>query len=200
MKVVRREFRGVTPKAGRRGFTLIEIMVVVAIMAIVLTMGVPLVYRLSHKEPMRKATADLVELLSNARAQAILRSSTSEVIFRPHDGVATLGGGAAPAPRQPQRGDELPADSSIPGNTGPTSKSAVQLPEGVRIVMLAIDQMDRVDQENVRVRFYPNGTCDEMFMIYEGDGQQRGITLEVTTSLASTLDERELQEWRYRAQ
>ena len=39
-----------------------------------------------------------------------------------------------------------------------------------------------------------------MFMIYEGNGQQRGITLEVTTGLASTLTSKELQEWRNRAQ
>ena len=84
-------------------------MVVVAIMAIVLAMGVPLVYQLGHKEPMRKATADLVELFSNARAQAILQNTRTEVVFRPHEGTATLGGGSAPAPRQPQRGDEMPA-------------------------------------------------------------------------------------------
>lgn len=191
---------GAVPGVRRAGFTLIEIMVVVAIMAIVMTMGVPLVYRLAHKEPMRKATADLVELLSNARARAILQSSTTEVVFKPHDGTATLGGGAAPAPREPRRGDEMPAETRIAGSTGPTSITSVQLPEGVRIQMLAIDQMDRMDYETVRVRFYPNGTCDEMFMVYEGDGQQRGITLEVTTGLASTLNEQELQEWRNRAQ
>jgi len=175
-------------------------MVVVGIMAIVLTMGVPLVYRLSHKEPLRKATSDLVELFSNARAQAILQSARTEVVFRPLDGTATLGGGAAPAPRAARRGDEQPGETRIPGSTGPTSTSSVQLPESVRILMLAIDQMDRMEQETVTVRFYPNGTCDEMFMIYEGDGQQRGITLEVTTGLASTLNEQELQEWRNRAQ
>jgi prepilin-type N-terminal cleavage/methylation domain-containing protein len=200
MRFVGRTSAGVTPGARRAGFTLIEIMVVVAIMAIVLGMGVPLVYQLGHKEPMRKATADLVELFSNARAQAILQNTRTEVVFRPHEGIATLGGGSAPAPRQPQRGDEMPAESPVPANPAPGSKTAVQMPEGVAIVMLAIDQMDRMDQETVSVRFYANGTCDEMFMIYEGNGQQRGITLEVTTGLASTLNEQELQEWRNRAQ
>jgi prepilin-type N-terminal cleavage/methylation domain-containing protein len=200
MKIAGRTSTVTTPGARRRGFTLIEIMVVVAIMAIVLTMGVPLVYRLSHKEPLRKATADLVELFSNARAQAILRSAATEVVFRPHEGTATIGGGSAPAPRETPRGDEMPAETRIPGGTGPTATTSVHLPESVRILLLAIDQMDRMDQETVRVRFYPNGTCDEMFMIYEGDGQQRGITLEVTTGLASTLDEQDLQEYRNRAQ
>src|SRR5262249_11217045 len=40
-------------------FTLIEIMVVVAIMGVVLTMGVPIVYKAWHKAPMSKAISDI---------------------------------------------------------------------------------------------------------------------------------------------
>jgi len=200
MKTVDRSSAGAKPEARRRGFTLIEIMIVIAIMAIVLTMGVPLVYQLSHKEPVRKATADLVELFSNARALAILQNANTEVVFRPHEGTASIGGGSAPAPRQPRRGDELPQETPATASPSLNTTTAVRLPEGVRIQMLAIDQMDRMDEEAVRVRFYPNGTCDEMFMIYEGNGQQRGITLETTTGLASTLDANDLQAFRNRAQ
>jgi len=200
MRMLGRSSAGATPGARRWGFTLIEIMIVIAIMAIVLTMGVPLVYQLGHKEPMRKATAELVELLSNARAQAILQNTVTEVVFRPHEGLATLAGVAPPAPRQPLRGDEPPREASLTANPSLHSTSSMQFHESVRILMLAIDQMDRVGEDAVRVRFYPNGTCDEMFMIYEGGGKQRGISMEVTTGLASTLNENELQEWRSRAQ
>lgn len=94
----------------------------------------------------------------------------------------------------------MPQESPATASPSLNTTTAVRLPEGVRIQMLAIDQMDRMDEEAVRVRFYPNGTCDEMFMIYEGNGQQRGITLETTTGLASTLDANDLQAFRNRAQ
>ena len=53
------------PRAG--AFTLIEIMIVVAIMAMVMTMSVPMIYRLWHKAPMIKAIRDVKEVLSRAR-------------------------------------------------------------------------------------------------------------------------------------
>ena len=37
-------------------------MIVVAIMAIVMTMSVPIVYKVWHKAPMRKAVSELVEV------------------------------------------------------------------------------------------------------------------------------------------
>src|ERR1043166_818219 len=55
-------------------FTLLELMIVVGIMGIVLTMGVPLVYRLRHEAPLRKGVKDVVEVCSYARALAILQS------------------------------------------------------------------------------------------------------------------------------
>ena len=42
-----------------RAFTLIEIMVVVAIFGITLTMGVPSIYRVFHKESLRTAVNDI---------------------------------------------------------------------------------------------------------------------------------------------
>src|SRR5437016_7514558 len=54
-------------------FTLLELMIVVGIMGIVLSMGVPLVYRLRHEAPLRKGVKDVIEVCSYARALAILQ-------------------------------------------------------------------------------------------------------------------------------
>src|SRR4029453_18387464 len=54
-----------------RAFTLIEIMIVVAIMGIILATGSPSIYRIWKKEGMRQAVSDVVEVCSNARARAI---------------------------------------------------------------------------------------------------------------------------------
>src|SRR2546423_14400471 len=53
-------------------FTLIELMVVVAIIGIVITISIPTIYQQMHPESMRKAVSDVVEACSHARARAIL--------------------------------------------------------------------------------------------------------------------------------
>ena len=52
----RRASRTTQPdRASSRAFTLIEIMIVVGIMGIVMTMSVPIVYKVWRKAPMREA-------------------------------------------------------------------------------------------------------------------------------------------------
>ena len=47
------------PSRCRRGFTLLEIMVVVAIMGLIMAMGVPSILSALKKDGMRKAVSDL---------------------------------------------------------------------------------------------------------------------------------------------
>jgi len=60
-------------------------MIVIAIMAIVMTMSVPIIYKVRHKAPLRKAVSDVVEVCSRARAQAILKGVMTEVTFHPRE-------------------------------------------------------------------------------------------------------------------
>src|SRR5581483_11253570 len=65
------------PFAGRGGFTLIEIMVVVALLALILTMGIPAIYSALHRDPMTQTLKDLTEACRVARAQAIISGNPS---------------------------------------------------------------------------------------------------------------------------
>src|ERR1051326_4172680 len=76
-------------------FTLIEIMVVVAIIGLVMAMGVPTIYRLFHKEGFRKSISDVMEVCASARAQAILQGQKTRVMFYPHEGRVELADGSA---------------------------------------------------------------------------------------------------------
>ena len=177
-------------------FTLLEIMIVVGIMGIILTMGVPIVYRAMHKAPMGKALADIVEVCSNARARAILGGHQIDVVFHPRDGRLEVGG-AAVSPSQPPPPLGTPEPLVPPPAAG--SGLSAQLGEGIVIRALGINMVDFTDAETARVRFFPNGTCDEMLMVINSvQNEQRGISLEITTALASVLSETELQQLRER--
>ena len=46
--------------------------------------------------------------------------------------------------------------------------------------------LEHKDAESARVRFFPNGTCDELTVILKNDqNEYRMITWEITTGLAS---------------
>ena len=174
---------GFARRAG--AFTLIEIMIVVAIMGIILTMGVPSIYRLWKKEGMRAAVSDFTEVCSNARAQAILHGTPVELVFYPLEKRYHLsGGGGAPAAASPLSA----ADAEFLGDKppAPTTGSAGVFPEDITLDMLDINLSEYRDSDWARVRFFPNGTCDEMTVVLRSDKNEwRKISLEVTTGLAS---------------
>ncbi len=173
--------------ALRTGFTLIEIMIVVGIMGIVLTMSVPMVYKLWRKAPMIQAVRDINEVLSRARAQAIMQGSVAEVVFHPQDRRMEVSG--AVSPRQPQprvaENEDLGLAAVRPPPPPGSGKSAT-LDSSIAIEMLDVNLSEYKDREIARARFFPNGTCDELTIVLHSDkGEWYKIALEVTTSLAT---------------
>ena len=176
-------------------FTLIEIMVVVAIMGLILATGIPSIYRIWKKEGMRQAVSDVVEVCSNARARAIFSGSQVEVVFHPLERRFEIGGGSV----SPPPASEFEAESAAAPPPAPPSGSgqAGQFSADIVIEMLDVNLSEYRESEFVRVRFFPNGTSDEMTLILRSSkNEQRGVTLEITTGLASVLNEADLQDLR----
>jgi prepilin-type N-terminal cleavage/methylation domain-containing protein len=73
----------VSQKSPRRAFTLIEMMVVVAIVGLMAAMGVPSILQALRKDGMRKGISDVKDALDTARARAIFTGQTTEVVFHP---------------------------------------------------------------------------------------------------------------------
>jgi len=170
-------------------------MIVVAIMGIVLTMSVPIVYKMWRKAPLRQAVKDIVEVCSHARARAIMQDTTTEVVIHPKENRLELAGASS----APSAASAAGGAVALSGTAASGSGLSAQLSDQVIIEMLDIN-MSRVefnDFDEVRIRFYPNGICDEMRMILF-DGRDRvGIELEITTSLANVVPD-PLREWSKR--
>lgn len=154
----------------RRAFTLMEIMIVVAIIGLIMAMGLPSIIKVLQKEGMRKAVSDLTDVCAAARAKAIISQHTVAVVFHPGEKSFAVDGGG-------------------PGQ-GSTYIAAAKLPDGVDFAMLDINQQDFGGAEWARVQFFPNGTCDEMTVVLHDRGDWRKISLEFATGHAriSTVD------------
>ena len=148
-------------------FTLIEIMIVVAILGLVAAIGMPSIIKALQKEGMRKAESDLLEVCQTARANAIFHNQTVSVVFHPATRSFAAEGGAAE-------------------HSGLVQSST--LPDGVEFAMLDINQQDFGATDGGKVRFFPNGTSDELTIVLHDRERWRKITLEFSTGLASVSD------------
>ena len=152
----------------RRAFTLIEIMVVVCIVGLIAAMGLPSLMKTFEKDGMRKAVSDLTEVCASARARAIFANATVAVVFHPGEkSFACEGGG--------------------PGK-GSTYVSSSKLPDSVDFAMLDINQSDFGASEWARVRFFANGTSDEMTVVLHDRLEWKKITLEFSTAIATVSE------------
>lgn len=162
-----------------RAFTMIELMVVVAIMGVILAAGIPSLYKLMQKEGMRKVTSEVVEVCRNARAQAILGGKPVDIMFYPLEHRLAISGASAPSPAGADPLDDKPA---VPSGAG---QSAL-IPEDFSIEMLDINLSEYRESEWARVRFYPNGMSDEMTLVLRSPKMEyKKITLEITTGRPS---------------
>ena len=149
-------------------FTLIELMVVVAIIGLIAAMGLPSLMKAFEKDGMRKAVSDLTEVCASARAKAIFANATVAVVFHPGEKTFACEGGG-------------------PGK-GSTYVSSSKLPDTVDFAMLDINLQDFGASEWARVRFFGNGTSDEMTVVLHDRLEWKKITLEFSTGLATVSE------------
>jgi prepilin-type N-terminal cleavage/methylation domain-containing protein len=140
------------------GFTLVEIMVVVAILGLVAAMGLPSIIKAVQKEGMRQAVSDVQDVCFTARERAIFSKQKTAVVFYPREGRFSAEGGG-----------------------GGGKVAAATLPDAIAFAMLDIFRQDFGGSEWARVFFYPDGTCDEAVIILMGRGESRKITLDYAT-------------------
>ena len=176
-------------RAGQRGgFTLIELMVAVGIIAVIMSIGIPTLYQMKHADSMRKAVSDVMEICANARARAILDGTTMELHIRLRERSFSVSAGSATAAEDSHGTGAFMAPTGQGGghsSGGGGGSLSAQLSPSIIIEGLGISGEDWTEDEEARVRFYANGTCDEMSIVLLSDkGERRNIFLEVVTGMA----------------
>jgi prepilin-type N-terminal cleavage/methylation domain-containing protein len=166
-----------TPNA-RSGFTLIEIMLVVGLMALIAATAVPNIYQLTKKEGLRRAVADLKDVCGNARARAIFSGQEVSVMFYPGERLFAISSGGG------REFDPVTGETKAEPMVKPGSGTTGIFPEDVSVDMLDINQHSALEYDWARVRFYPNGTCEELVInLSSRDNPGLWLKLDPATSI-----------------
>jgi type II secretory pathway pseudopilin PulG len=160
-------------------------MVVVAIMAIAITMSYPAIRDAVHRAPLTQAVMDVMKGCREARSRAILKGVPAELrVYQdgrlevadcpPDQNFAAV---PASVPTSPVNFGEGDSHKTVGGFSG-------QIPDTVAIELFEINFTDYMNTDGARIRFYSNGTSDELTMVLLCNGERRKISLEVVTALA----------------
>lgn len=171
--------RSIANPRTQQGFTLIEIMVTVAIISLLFGIGIPTAWRAMQKDQLTRAMRDTVEGCKIARDRAILQGVPYEFVVRQDGALDVVAAPVAGGPPS-QRNTRTLAES-------PYAAFPRQLGEDVMIQLIGVNFIDLMQAEEARVRFYPNGTCDEFTVVYAWDGRQRTVKTDIVTGQTEEL-------------
>lgn len=162
----------------RRGFTLIEMIVLIIIMAVLSATAVPAYSRLRDRAVFQVRVGQIVSLLTQARAQAIDLRTQVEMRFDPQTDTFTV------------RGESAFDAADLPTDLAETSETAtvlyersLTLPEEYRVVDYTVFGPEAIygslasGQESVSY-FREDGTCDGVrFTLVRDTGDAAVITV-----------------------
>lgn len=172
---------------ARRGFTLLEIMVVVGIMAVILTISVPFMARQMHRDSMRQAVTDVMEMCSEARNRAVLEGRPMQLRIDPASKTFSVAAGTAATTTS--SGSAAPGANDAPSETGSLVR---KLSEHIILEYIEVNMdTDLQLSDQCGAMFYPNGTSDVLGVVLRSDlGEVRVITTDPVTGVPDVDTER----------
>jgi prepilin-type N-terminal cleavage/methylation domain-containing protein len=169
------------------GYTLLEMMVVVFVIAIIMGLSVPNLMAKVRRDPLSQGVHDFMEACRNAREIAIMSGDSMQVVVT-GDNIMV-----EPAPKRDAsrwigdaRGTAPESAGGVVSKSSKTAPFSAKLDETVAFDLkearVNLRPIDPKLEGRLTIRFHPNGTCDQ----FSGDLQQIAIgkyqvTTEVTT-------------------
>ncbi len=147
-----------------KGFTLIEVSVVVLIFALFSALVVPRLYSLRRGDDVRKFTIELPGAIRTIRANAISRSESLVLAY-----------------------DSQSNELQVQSVDGQEVGSSVSIPADVEVTGARIGKSDAAGSD-WELRFYSDGTCDGGGINFSFDGKAQSLQLYAQTGAGRWVD------------
>jgi len=154
--------RSSSPQQAGRGFTMIELMIVLVIMGFVLALAGPMVTRGLSGLTLKTAAKKVAAALRYARSQAVNRAQPYSVIFDREHGRIVIRGIPRPIPLPDQAEQEAEPEEKAADEAEAQKPEIkiVELPEGITLkeIMVGGIEITGTKDELAQLVFYPDGT------------------------------------------
>ena len=183
---------GIPPGPGSGAFTLIELMVAMAIIAISLAVAIPNL-RQVVRSPIAQATKDILDATREARNRAIMLGKPMQLVIGADANHTWMLVEPAPVGVLGARNGVSSAsfaERTAPDWDGPKPLGQFTLHDDVAFRKLVVNGRDYLTTSDVTaIRFYPNGTADhcvaELTWLHR---EARRFTVEVMTGYVDVED------------
>ena len=157
----------------RSAFTLIELSIAVFIMALLMAVSAPYFVRSYNSSLLSSAARAFITTCQYARLQAVMQQRESLLHVDLDRQLFWIS--------QPPQNTE--------GDAEPQVLKSVEI--SPRIALASVELADEAPQQKgqVQIKFYPNGTCEYMQVVFHGTEKGSGLTVEVdpVTGRATTV-------------
>ena len=163
----------------KRAFTLVEIMVVVAVMGLLIGISIPAFRNITKKAPLEQGISDVESLCRQARAEAIVGQQAMDVVFNESEEIVALTAAAR----------VINAPDPFTGLMIKTTEETQLIDQVALEVDLQIiePEPDEFTLDEIRIRFYPNGTSETLALRVAGDDEAYLLTLDPVTGRTTVV-------------
>jgi type II secretory pathway pseudopilin PulG len=173
-------------------------MIVIGIIALVMTAGIPLMTRAMNKNQLAKAINDTLEGCKLARDRAILQNKPYDFVIRNRteteaeitvEEAREKDPGATPSAMAGTSAGTTAAPAGTAAGSGKNPGSLLgdfprKLGDDVAVELVYVNMIDHMGAPEARVRFFPNGTSDEFMVTFAYQGNRRTVKVDIVTGAA----------------